>query len=169
MTTNPGRLALIGIALSLVVACGSPPAQQAAAVATPAPVPPAVSINAIMVALIDHAGHNLWNVEKEGAAPKTDADWDVVEEHAVQLVAAGSAITAGGTGPNDTMWAKTPSWRTDAQQLMEAATAAMTAAQNKNLEALVKANGRLVETCEQCHKEFKPSLPTEGIVHKHDH
>ena len=37
----------------------------------------------------------------------------------------------------------------------------------KNLGALVKANGQLVESCEQCHKAFKPNLPTEGILHPH--
>jgi len=35
--------------------------------------------------------------------------------------------------------------------------------------ALVAANRQLVESCEQCHKEFKPALPTEGIVHIHAH
>jgi hypothetical protein len=33
----------------------------------------------------------------------------------------------------------------------------------------VAANGQVVESCEGCHKEFKPDLPTEGIVHTHDH
>jgi len=25
-----------------------------------------------------------------------------------------------------------------------------------------------VESCEGCHKEFKPSLPSEGLVHRHE-
>ena len=120
-----------------------------------------------MVDLVDHAGHNLWNVERQGKAPKSDADWANVEEHAVQLIAAASAITAGGTGPTDLIWVGTPSWRTHAQRLAEAASIAMAAAQDKQFRSLVTANGKIVEACEGCHKEFKPDLPSEGIVHTH--
>jgi cytochrome c556 len=127
-----------------------------------------VSINAMMVDLVDHAGHNLWEAERQGKAPKRDADWANVEEHAVQLVAAASAITVGGSGPNDTVWIGTPSWRGHAQKMADAAAEAISAAQAKKLEALVAANGKLVESCEGCHKEFKPSLPSEGLVHRHE-
>jgi cytochrome c556 len=120
-----------------------------------------------MVALVDHAGHNLWNVEQEGKAPKTDADWQVVWEHAVQIAAAGPAITVGGTGPSDAMWVKSPSWHTYAQRMSDAGVAARNAATSKNFAALVTANGQLVESCVNCHKEFKPTLPTEGILHTH--
>jgi hypothetical protein len=34
---------------------------------------------------------------------------------------------------------------------------------------LVAANGQLVQSCEGCHKEFKPELPSEGVVHAHAH
>ena len=174
MNIKPLRFAFLGVGALLLVGCSNPPAQQAAPVpeaapAAPAPIAPKVSINAMMVALVDHASHNLWNVEKEGMAPKTDADWAVVQEHAVQLVAAGPAITAGGTGAKDAGWSQAPTWRAHAQAMSDAGAAALTAAQGKNLNALVEANGRLVESCEGCHKEFKPDLPTEGIVHAHGH
>jgi cytochrome c556 len=120
-----------------------------------------------MVALVDHAGHQLWNVEVEGKAPKTDADWENVEEHAVQIAAAGPAITVGGTGPSDAVWVKSRSWQAHAQRMSDAGVAAMNAAKSKNFNALVTANGQLVESCVGCHKEFKPDLPTEGILHSH--
>ena len=175
MTTTVLKFSLLCAGTLFLAACSGPAAQEAA------PAPPAVereaattarpevSINAVMVALIDHAGHNLWDVEKEGNAPKTDADWQNVWEHAVQIAAAGPAITVGGTGPSDAMWVKSPSWHTYAQRLSDAGAAAQTAATSKNFEALVKANGQLVESCEGCHKEFKPNLPTEGIAHTHAH
>ena len=47
--------------------------------------------------------------------------------------------------------------------------AALRAGETKNKEALVAANGQLVETCEGCHKQFKPALPSEGIMHTHTH
>jgi len=157
-----------------VSACSSPAPQQsappppaAAEQAAPPTAKPEVSINAVMVDLIDHAAHNLWAVEQAGKAPKTDADWENVVEHAVQIAAAGPAITVGGTGPSDATWVKSTSWHNYAQRMSDAGVAAMSAAKSKNLDALVKANGQLVESCEACHKEFKPASPTEGITHKH--
>jgi len=120
-----------------------------------------------MVSLVDHAGHALWDVEKPGRAPKTDADWREVEHHATQLAAAGSLIMLGGAGPNDLVWSSTPSWKTRAKAMTDAGAAALDATHAKNFEALVKANGQLVESCEGCHKEFKPDLPSEGITHGH--
>jgi cytochrome c556 len=122
-----------------------------------------------MVALVDHAAHNLWAVEGTGKAPRSDAEWDNVVEHAVQIAAAGPAISAGGIGPSDAVWVKAPSWRMYAQQMSDAGVAAEKAANGRNLEALIQANTELVKTCESCHKEFKSSLPTEGITHGHAH
>ena len=165
-----GVIVLSGL---LVSACSSPPPQQSAAPSTaagqaaPLTAKPEVSINAVMVEFVDHAAHNLWNVEQDGKSPKTDADWENVVEHAVQIAAAGPAITVGGTGTSDADWVKSPSWHNYAQRMSDAGVAAMNAAKSKNLDALVMANGQLVEACEACHKEFKPALPTEGITHKH--
>ena len=183
MTTNfhrvAGAVAVLGL---LSTACGtapdtetsttpesasSPDAGAVAGGAPPARITPGVSVNAIMVGLVDHAAHNLWNVETR--APKSDEDWETVAEHAIQVVAAGPAITSGGTGATDNVWADSASWRTYAQQMSDAGVAAFDAARGRNLEALVKANGELVQSCESCHKEFKPELPSEGILHGHAH
>jgi cytochrome c556 len=168
-------LTALGVSVLFLGACSSTAPQEAvpppaaAEQAAPLMAKPEVSINAVMVGLVDHAGHNLWEVERKGKAPKTEADWQNVVEHAVQIAAAGPAITAGGTGPTDAVWMKTPSWHAYAQRMSDAGVAAMNAAKSKNFDALVAANGRLVESCEGCHKEFKPELPTEGIVHGHSH
>ena len=171
-TTMLTGLALLALGGLFVSACSSSAQQQSASSlaadeGAPTIARPEVSINAVMVALVDHAGHQLWNVEIEGKAPQTDADWENVQEHAVQIAAAGPAITVGGTGPSDAVWVKSPSWQRYAQRMSDAGVAAMNAAESKNLSALVKANGQLVESCVGCHKEFKPDLPTEGIVHSH--
>ena len=173
------RFAAIAAAMAAVAVtvagCSGPtpqaPASTAAAAAPAASsmVKPEVSINAVMVALVDHAGHELWEVEREGKAPKTDADWERIGEHAVQLVAAGPAITVGGTGVSDAVWVKSPDWTKHAQALSDAALKAVNASKAKNFDALVQANGEIVSSCEGCHKQFKPELPTEGIVHTHAH
>jgi cytochrome c556 len=60
-----------------------------------------------------------------------------------------------------------PDWTKFSLELRDGALLARTAAQGRNLDALVKANGQIVDVCEACHKAFKPQLPTERIVHRH--
>jgi hypothetical protein len=119
-----------------------------------------------MVAWIDHSGHELWELESEGRAPKTDADWRGAERHATQLAASGTLIALGGTGQADAGWARLPGWKKYSVELTNVGLAARDAARAKNFDALVKANGQLVDLCEGCHKEFKPQLPTEGKSHQ---
>jgi hypothetical protein len=160
-----------GLSALLVYGCNTsveqPQAVQQASPQAPA-VSSLVSVNALMVALVDHASHELWNVEREGRAPKNDAEWREVEHHATQLAGSGTLIALGGTGKADPGWAQLPDWKKYSQQLNDAGMAALSAARAKNLEALVKVNGQLVEVCESCHKQFKPELPTEGIIHPHE-
>jgi hypothetical protein len=120
-----------------------------------------------MVAQVDHSAHVLWNVEQKDHAPKNDVEWREVEHHAIQLASSGTAIALGGTGKLDAEWAANPAWTRRAQELTDAAAAALAAVHARNFDELVKANGRLVDACQACHHEFKPALPTEGIMHPH--
>jgi len=169
------RRAWLSIVVLAVFGCSSgqqpAPAAQAAAPAPAAAsaVTPHLSINAVMVTMVDNSGHVLWDAEKAKFKPRNTADWPELEDHATQLVAASTLIQIGGTGPSDKVWAQDPKWRADAEKMGEAALAANAAAKQKNLEALVAANSALVESCESCHKAFKPDLPTEGIVHQTPH
>jgi cytochrome c556 len=159
----------------LLVSCTAPAPVEQKPAAQPAPAAPSpplrspVSINAEMVTIVDHAGHQLWDVERPGNAPKTDAAWANLEEHATQLAAAGALVSLPGTGVNDSVWTDSAGWQKWSRALSDAGVAALKASQDKNMDALVAANGRLVEACEGCHKEFKPQLPSEGIVHAHAH
>ena len=163
------------LAVCLVAGCSAPakppqPSAQvgSAAVSAPAVLSP-VSINAEMVRIVDHASHQLWNAEKPEMAPKTDADWENIIEHATQISAAGALIRLEGTGPNDRTFVQHPDWQKFATAVSTAGLAALKAAEAKNQQALVAANGQLVEACEGCHKRFKPALPSEGIMHSHGH
>jgi hypothetical protein len=119
-----------------------------------------------MVAWIDHSGHELWDVEQRGRAPQTDADWRRLERHAIQLAGSGSLIALGGTGEFDREWSQRPTWATRAQALTQAAVVSLNAIRARNFEQLVRGNSALTDSCEGCHEEFKPSLPTEGITHQ---
>jgi hypothetical protein len=148
----------------------APVSEQGGAADSSAPaVQSPVSINAEMVRVVDHAAHQLWNAEKEGMAPKTDADWENIVEHATQIAAAGALIRLEGTGPNDRTFVQQPDWQKFGAAVSSAGVAALKAAEAKNQEALVTANGQLVDACEGCHKRFKPALPSEGIMHSHVH
>jgi hypothetical protein len=172
--SQTGRLRLFCVAVSAVLLYGcnagvqQPQGVQQANPQAQAPaVPPAVSINALMVGMVDHAGHVIWDAGAEGKAPKTDKDWQEVEHHAIQLAGAATLITIGGTGPADAGWAQLPDWRRYSKEMTDEAVAALTAARTKNREGIMKAGDQLVTTCEGCHKQFKPELPTEGLLHPH--
>jgi hypothetical protein len=146
-----------------------PSMQSGTAPARESTVQSPVSINAEMVRVVDHAAHQLWNAEREGMAPKTDADWENIVEHATQIAAAGALIRLEGTGPNDRTFVQQADWQKFGAAISDAGLAALKAAEAKSQGALVSANGQLVEACEGCHKRFKPELPSEGITHSHAH
>jgi cytochrome c556 len=60
-------------------------------------------------------------------------------------------------------------WHAAAKAMSDAGVAALKAGEARNFEAVVAANGQLAEACEACHKQFKPELPSEGLIHKHVH
>jgi hypothetical protein len=145
----------------------APPQAAAQQPSTPV-VTPKLSVNAMMVGLVDHASHVIWNAADPKKPPKSDADWHELEYHSMQLAAAGTVIKLGGTGKADPGWAQQTSWGKYADGLSDAGLAALDAARLKNREGIAKAGDQLVETCENCHKEFKPDAPTEGILHPHE-
>ena len=174
-----GLIVTLSLATSALLLVGCTPASQPPAApaqtAQPAPAAPPpppripVSLNAVMVSVVDHAGHGLWDVENEGRAPKTEQDWEMVAEHAIQMAAAGTLITIPGTGPNDVRLTGEADWRKWAGAMSDAGMAAFKATEAKDMKALVAANSQLVDACEGCHKAYKPNIPSEGIMHKHMH
>ena len=118
----------------------------------PARVEPAVSIKTVMTALTERASAVLWGAETDAGAPRSDADWLRIEDHAVQVALSGVLVERGVAGPANPAWLKRPEWRTNLDGLLAAAAAAQKAAKAKNLDALAEANGQLLESCEGCHK-----------------
>ena len=134
---------------------------------TPAPVASApaitlpVSINATMVALVDHASEPLW--VDAYVPPTTEERWNEAEYNAYQVAVAGKLVQLAGTGPSDANWITDPTWIANAEEMSAAGMDALAAAQAKDAVALDKAGDRLVAVCESCHKAFKPDLPTMGL------
>jgi cytochrome c556 len=151
------KFALIPLVLLAGCATAPPPVAEKAA-ETPA-FKPAVSINQVMVSVIDHNSHTLWDVAMKKNAPKKDADWHVLEHAAVTLAAAGNMVMMGGTGVTDNVWAKDPKWTALAQDMTTGGQQAFDAVQKKDVTALLAAGDNIVVACEACHKQFKPTLP----------
>ena len=137
---------------------------QAPAVASPH-VPLPISINSVMVSLVDQAAHEIWDGGNQDR-DLTDREWLLIEQHALQLAAAGSAVSLGGTGPADRGWALSPAWQDWSRKLGTVALEAKQAVDAKSKVALRDAGDKLVDTCESCHKIFKPDVPSEGIMHQ---
>ncbi|MFK7864239.1 MAG: hypothetical protein AB8B95_08455 [Pseudohongiellaceae bacterium] len=130
------------------------------------PYPTDISFNEIMVAQIDHAAHFIWNAANpEGS--KGSVDWEEVEHHAIQLLSSRSAMTLGGTGVNDAMWVVQSDWRRFVGDMNSASLQALRASRSRSISELGLAGDNLVESCEGCHRQFKPSIPTEGLLHPH--
>lgn len=120
-----------------------------------------VSINATMVALVDHASEPLWLDAYE--PPKTAMRWLEAEYNAYQMAVGGKLIQLAGTGPNDADWVADPDWIKMADEMTAAGMDALNAAKARNVAMLNTAGDRLVAACEACHKKFKPGLTSMGI------
>lgn len=154
--------------MTLLSACGdsSDGVDGASSPRVNIPFTPEISINEIMVGQIDHASHFIWdaaNPDNAGSA----IDWQEIEHHAIQLISSRSAMSMGGTGVNDAMWIAQSSWREYVNQMNSASQLALESARSQDRAQLSRAGNMLIETCESCHQQFKPSIPTEGFSHPH--
>lgn len=154
------RLLLAGtiIALTACSPSGDGGAPQAELATAEYKLP--VSINDVMVALVNEAADPIWVAA--WSEPKTDADWRQLERRAFQLRLAGSLIAQPGTGPMDEKWTAEPAWAQWSYQLKETGLDAIVAVENRDLDAISNIGDQLIEVCEGCHRDFKLPLPTGG-------
>lgn len=166
------RLGGIVVGVLSLAACTSQPAasekgSSPAPDVTPVAITLPISINEVMVSGVDHAAHEVWNAPVPEKSPKTEQDWTELEHHALQLVTLSRTILLPGTGKADPNWVKSPDWTKNAQALTDASSAALTGIRAKDLNAINAAGDKLVMSCEDCHKAFKPDIPSEGKFHPH--
>ena len=138
-------------------------AAQQGATQTPF-LPLSISINALMVGMVDDVAHDIWEGGNKGAT-LTGLEWLVLNEHALQLQAAATLVSLGGTGQADRGWVTSPAWQDWARKMRDAGATVKRAVDTKNQMALRSGGDALVDVCEGCHKQFKPDVPTEGILH----
>jgi len=153
---------LIGVMIFLIILAMTLASNSVAAQATDADgqvLTPPVSLNALMVTLIDHSAHYIWDY---GSMQRdiTPEEWRTVEYYAIQLAGSASLITVGGSGPLDAGWVTSPEWTKLSQGMMDASMLALNAAKAQDKAKLLEAGGPLVDSCEGCHQAFKPELPS---------
>lgn len=156
--------ALFFLGAALATACqeraAEPAARPAARAEGTATFQLPISLNEVMVALVNQAADPIWVAAWRN--PTTDADWRELERRALQLQVAGTLLTLPGTGPKDAVWTADPAWRDWADRLSAAGGQAVEAVRQRDLAAISRAGDALVEVCEGCHMQFKPAEPTGG-------
>jgi len=116
---------------------------------------PLVSVMQLMQQTITPATNQIWSAYN---APSTPAEWRLMEEAAVTLLAASSLTAAGGTGEMDNEWASQPAWQAFNQAMIAAGEAALEASRNQDVDALLAAGDILLPPCEGCHQQFNPAV-----------
>jgi len=116
---------------------------------------PLVSIMELMLQTITPATNQLWSAWEE---PSTPAEWRMMEEAAVTLLAASSLTAAGGTGDMDSEWVAASAWQAFNEAMVVAGRAALDASRNQDQEALIGAGDLLLAPCEGCHQQFNPAV-----------
>jgi hypothetical protein len=162
---RPFRIAGNILAAAALAGCqqaDDTPAEPASAAST---LP--ISLNAAMVSVVDHSADYLFALGN-GDMPDDDHDWDLVRSAAYETILSGRLIQMAGTGSNDAAWVADPAWQKMAGELTGIGQQALVLAEQKSTdEAQWRALGdSLVANCLACHEQFKPEIPSDGILHE---
>ena len=150
----------IGAAALCLAFCQGSAADAGAAAAATARLP--VSINAVMVALTDRSAEPYWSASQK--RPRTQKDWDFLQYYATDIALAGFVIATPGTGQLDAGWVQEPQWRERARMLTAIGMQALAAVKAKDQTRMRSAGDQLVRLCNDCHAQFKPDIPSQGII-----
>ena len=149
--------ALLVVSAVGVSGCGGDQPPAASLAATYQPV---ISLNEIMVNIVDPHSHEIWDAAGDpGKAPKTDEDWRNLRHAAVTLAAGGNLTMMSGNGPKDQVWRQQKDWARLSQAVSDAGLAAAQAVQNRSVVAVSKAGDQLLQACLNCHREYKLDVP----------
>ena len=83
-----------------------------------------------------------------GDAPKSDKEWEKVQQNALVLAESGNLLMLPGRSWDNQAWV------TESQAMTDAAMLAVKAAQSKNAEAVSDAGDKIYATCESCHNRY---------------
>jgi len=149
-------LILVAGAIVLASGCGKPQPAPTPVAAAP-PFNTDLPINEVMDHVMNPAGYQFWSGwggidDKDGyhnLTPKTDADWDRVENGATTIMVATNAIMVPG-------YARFPEsdWYAAADKVAKIAAEGRAAAERRDAHALGDIGERLDAACDVCHAKF---------------
>lgn len=117
----------------------------------PAHSGPDQTVRELMLNVVTPSTNTIWRAQDL----KSDEDWRKVKVAAENLLQAGKAITAGGSGEHDKQWASNADWQTYNSAMIEATKKVLVAIDEKDEDALFEAgNLDLYPPCENCHKAY---------------
>jgi hypothetical protein len=150
--------AAIGILAAVIAgACTSKPADTSASATAGGGYVPVVSLNEIMVYVVDPHSNELWDAALR--PPTTEEGWRELQHAAVVLAASGNLTSLGGNTTKDQQWVTKPDWAKHSQTVADAGLAAVAAVRARDTAAISKAGDQLVLTCINCHREYKLDVP----------
>ena len=155
-----GALAVAGCTAEAPTPESAPVPQPASEAPVADPVSlfePAVSINQVMVDLINESATDLWDADLN--PPATEDDWVRLRSAAVTVAAGGNITAIGGNGPNDDQWSSQGDWVRLSQAMTDAGVEMLTAVERRNLDQLAQRGDALVTTCVNCHEVYRLDVP----------
>ena len=139
------------LAAMFAAACGGPP---------PPPFKPIVDNKLLRQAVVDPHADITWDavktiMTKEGdqdIRPKTDAEWAAIRNAAVTVAESGNLMMMAPRAKNGGEWMQR------SQEMIDAAEAAMRAADAKNAEKLFTVGGDIYDSCSNCHRKYLDAI-----------
>ncbi len=127
---------------------------------SPPPFKPVADVKQLMQSVIDPAADVLWEatgtiITAEGTeerAPKTEAEWNAVQTHAMMLTESGNLLMMVPRAKDG------GAWMTRSQELVDTGVAALRAAEAKNVGQLFTAGGAIYEACVNCHEQYVDAI-----------
>ena len=134
-----------------------------------APPPPPfrtdIGVQRLMQLVVDPAADQLWmsvhtTVTEQGVEevfPRNDEEWDAVRYGAAVLVESGNLLMMDGRARDNDDWLKM------SLQMTEAGTAALKAAESRDVAGVFDTGGIVYEACRNCHQKYWPDDPTAAF------
>lgn len=133
-------------------------ARREAPAPPPPPFAPVADVKQLMQVVVDPAADGIWESVKtvdsaEGVveyAPKNDAEWQAVRNHALVVAESGNLLMMAGRAKDNQDWLRL------SRALVDVGRRALAAADAKDKDALFDAGGEVYAACANCHQKYLP-------------
>jgi hypothetical protein len=103
----------------------------------------------LMVQIIYPASDALFYIESR--TPRTDSEWTALEGQALMLAESANLLMLPGRARDRKQWI------IDAKLMLDAGADALAAVKQRDVDGIVALSDRLLESCTQCHKNYRPN------------